>query len=116
MVDEGFRKVFGLTVCHPCKAARDEDYGLLSKGEAMAEYCLQEGTIRMMPCLERRNPRHGKFNAMKLYCRKQLRAKAHERWGDREGLEEELERRRRRKYETALGKTVDVFAKKRPRP
>lgn len=115
VVDEGFRQVFGIAVCYPCKSAREEEYGLLSKGEATAEYCLQEGTIKVMPCLERRNPRHGKFTAMKLYCRKQLRAKAHERWGGQEGLEEELERRRRRKYEAALGKTADVFAKK-PRP
>ncbi len=149
MVDESYRKVFGVPVCYPCKAAHEDEYGLVPKGEAAAEFCLQDGTIKMMPCLERRNPRNVKFQSLKLYSRKQvgwsiekldfdclrvgvkgrsliftllkpaisqLRAKAHERWGGAEGLEEELEARRKRKYEAALSKTANVFAKKKAKP
>lgn len=45
----------------------------MAKGEVAAEFLLQEGTIGVLPFLERRNPRNPKFQMMKLYLRKQVR-------------------------------------------
>lgn len=116
LIDPKFKEVFEILVCASCKTQHEDDYALLSKGDAVAEFLLQEGTIRVMPYLERSNPRNKKYQSMKLYCRKQLRAKSYERWGGPEGLEEEFEKRRKRKYETALEKTVNVFSKKKWKP
>jgi hypothetical protein len=55
--------------------ADNDDYSLMSKGDAMSEFLLQEGTIRVLPFLERNNPRHTKFTKMKLYLKKQVREK-----------------------------------------
>ncbi len=115
LIDPTFQEVFAIQVCTPCKNLKEEEYGLLSKGDAVAEFLLQEGTIRVMPFLQRSNPRNTKYTAMKLYCRKQLRAKAYERWGGEEGLAEEMDRRRKRKYESALEKTVNIFARDKKR-
>lgn len=109
LVDPTFQEVFGILVCSPCKSNDEEEYGLMTKGDAVAEFLLQEGTIRVMPFLERSNPRNTKYTKMKLYCRKQLRAKAYERWEGPEGLEEEMDRRKKRRYESALEKTVNIF-------
>lgn len=109
LVDPTFQKVFGILVCSPCKSNDEEEYGLMTKGDAVAEFLLQEGTIRVMSFLERSNPRNTKYTKMKLYCRKQLRAKAYERWEGPEGLEEEMDRRKKRRYESALEKTVNIF-------
>jgi hypothetical protein len=51
----------------------------MSKGDVAAEFLLQDGTIAVLPHIERSNPRHAKFQAMKLYMRKQVRAKV---WRD----------------------------------
>lgn len=51
-----------------------DDYRLMSKGDVAAEFLLQDGTIAVLPYIERSNPRHAKFQAMKLYMRKQVRA------------------------------------------
>lgn len=109
LVDPTFQEVFGILVCSPCKSNDEDEYGLMTKGDAVAEFLLQEGTIRVMPFLERSNPRNTKYTKMKLYCRKQLRAKAYERWKGRSGLEEEVERRKKRRYENALEKMVNIF-------
>jgi hypothetical protein len=109
LVDPTFQEVFGILVCSPCKSNDEDEYGLMTKGDAVAEFLLQEGTIRVMPFLERSNPRNTKYTKMKLYCRKQLRAKAYERWEGPNGLEEEMDRRKKRRYENALEKTVNIF-------
>jgi DNA repair protein len=109
LVDPTFQEVFGILVCSPCKSNDEEEFGLMTKGDAVAEFLLQEGTIRVMPFLERSNPRNTKYTKMKLYCRKQLRAKAYERWEGPEGLEEEMDRRKKRRYESALERTVNIF-------
>jgi len=109
LVDPTFQEGFGILVCSPCKSNDEEEYGLMTKGDAVAEFLLQEGTVRVMPFLERSNPRNTKYTKMKLYCRKQLRAKAYERWEGPEGLEEEMDRRKKRRYESALEKTVNIF-------
>ncbi|EWM29360.1 dna repair protein rad14 [Nannochloropsis gaditana] len=111
LVDPMYHDVFRITVCTPCKNNNEEEYGLVTKGDAVAEFLLQEGTMRVMPYLERNNPRNTKYQKMKLYCRRLLRAKAYERWDGPEGLAEERNRRRERRYESAIDKTLNVFAK-----
>jgi hypothetical protein len=57
----------------------------MSKGEAVAEFLLQEGTIRVLPFLERQNPRNSKFQSMKLYLKKQVGGRLLLKVGSEEG-------------------------------
>ena len=42
----------------------------------------------------------------------QIREKSYERWGGPEGLEEEQDKRKKRKYEAALKQASTIFSKK----
>ena len=49
--------------------------------------------------MERPNPKNNRFKPMKMFLRKQLEKKSFEKWGGKEGLEEEKKRREEKKRE-----------------
>lgn len=82
---------------------------LVSKGDAMRLYCLPEGTLAVCSYVEKENPRRKTWTPMKLYERSELRRRARERYGGREGLIAERRKREERKLAKDLRNTADLF-------
>lgn len=81
----------------------------VSKKEAMAMYCLPEGTMAVCSYEEKENPRNPLFKPMKLYRRSEIRYRAHKRHGGLEGLAEERNKRRKRKLDKDMEEARDIF-------
>ncbi|GIL66005.1 hypothetical protein Vafri_19648 [Volvox africanus] len=73
-------KAFGVVLCNQCK--RDE--ALVSKSNAMAQYCLTEKDLRGLGCITKDNPQQKNWSAMKLYLRRQVEERARRKHGDLE--------------------------------
>ena len=81
----------------------------VTKTEAMKMYCLPEGTLAVCKFIEKQNPRHKGWNAMKLYYRNEIRKRSRERHGGMEGLIRERNERAHKRFKKDLEKTKDVF-------
>jgi DNA-repair protein complementing XP-A cells len=72
-VDETFRLAFGVHICHECKTGGSTDYDLLNKSDAKDQYLLGDGIMATLAFIEKDNPRHSTWTAMKLYMRGKVR-------------------------------------------
>jgi hypothetical protein len=83
----------------------------VTKSEAKKMYCLPEGSLAVCKVVEKDNPRHKGWSKMKLYCRTELRHRAHKRFGGREGLAAERKRREEERFFKDMEKTKNIFQK-----
>lgn len=81
----------------------------VSKKEAMAMYCLPEGTMAVCSYVEKQNPRNPLFKPMKLYNRSEIRYRAHKRHGGLEGLIKERKKRQELKLQKDMKEARDIF-------
>jgi len=81
----------------------------VTKQEAMHNYCLPQGTLDVCEFTERENPRNRKFQPMKLFHRAEVRRRAYERYGGKDGLEKERERRQRKRFEKDMANVREIF-------
>ena len=81
----------------------------VTKQEAMHSYCLPQGTLDVCEFTERENPRNRKFQPMKLFHRAEVRRRAYERYGGKDGLEKERERRKRKRFEKDMANVREIF-------
>ncbi|CAM9848420.1 unnamed protein product [Phaeothamnion confervicola] len=109
-IDVRLWDAFTVAVCARCRTDNDE-YGLVPKKDVAGVYLLPEGTISVLPFLVKDNPRHGSWNKMKLYLRKEVEKYSDERWGGPEGLDAERRRREHAAYERSVKKTKRIFKK-----
>ena len=84
---------FGALVCDTCRSKADTKHGGLR-------------------CIEKKNPQHEHWGKMKLFLLSQVEAMAHTRYGGRDGLDAELDRRdsesRKRKEKLMEARTTKV--------
>ena len=85
-------------VCTSCKEKYPEQYSLLTKTEAKADYLLTDPELRdsdLLPHLTRPNPHKSSWNDMMLFLRYQVEeyAFSDRKWGSGEALDAEFERR-----------------------
>ncbi|KAI0094577.1 hypothetical protein BDY19DRAFT_1052395 [Irpex rosettiformis] len=104
-IDHMFRKVFGCSVCNPCKNAKPEKYSLLTKTECKEFFLcfevvypliISSGELKdeeEMPHLLKANPHKSTYANMMLYLRYQVEEFAWKKWGSPEALDAEYERR-----------------------
>lgn len=85
----------------------------ISQTEATKIYCLPMGTLAICSYIEKPNPKQSKWSNMKLYCRKDIRRKARERFGGRQGLIEERMKREKKRSEKDLESGFDIFKSKK---
>ncbi|KAG7380178.1 hypothetical protein PHYPSEUDO_007658 [Phytophthora pseudosyringae] len=106
---------FSLHVCVTCKqdrTLRDGAFGLLSKSRARAEYALPDSSFRGLPHLTKPNPRHEAFAPLQLYLRRTLVQEAYRLYGDEEGLQCEKQKRKKRAFRSATGRTEHLLKKR----
>jgi DNA-repair protein complementing XP-A cells len=72
-------------------------------------YCLPIGTLNVCNVEERDNPHNPKWKPMKLYRRSEVRRRAHERYGDMDGLIAERTKRRQRKLHKDMEEAQNIF-------
>ncbi|XP_066273290.1 DNA repair protein complementing XP-A cells homolog [Branchiostoma lanceolatum] len=91
---------FDVPVCDGCKDM-EEKHKLITKTEAKQEFLLKDCDFDQrdppLKCIIRKNPHNQRWGDMKLFLLYQVRKRAHEVWGDDEGLEQEKKRREENK-------------------
>jgi hypothetical protein len=100
---------FGEMVCASCKALRKDDFALINKGDSMSRYLVSDDTMKVLKFTTKPNPRNSMFAPMKLYLVKHVREKAMKRWGDEQGLLNELDRREKERFERGLRECEDAL-------
>jgi DNA-repair protein complementing XP-A cells len=82
----------------------------VTKQEAMRVYCLPLGTLDVCQnCITKPNPKHATWSNMKLYLRKEIRYRAHQRYGGMMGLIEERNRRNQARLQKDMEQSKDIF-------
>lgn len=81
----------------------------ITKAEAQRVYCLPLGTLAVCSYTERENPHKKGWSSMKLYSRSEVRRRARKRFGGKDGLVQERERRKEKRLEKDLEEMKDVF-------
>jgi DNA-repair protein complementing XP-A cells len=81
----------------------------ITKAEAQRVYCLPQGTLAVCSYTERENPHKKGWSSMKLYSRSEVRRRSRKRFGGKEGLIRERERRKEKRLEKDLEEMKDVF-------
>mmetsp|Transcript_76952 Transcript_76952/g.222476 ORF Transcript_76952/g.222476 Transcript_76952/m.222476 type:complete len:160 (-) Transcript_76952:15-494(-) len=81
----------------------------VSKKEAVAKYCLPEGTLAVCEVSMKENPHHKGWAPMKLYKRSELRERAYKRFGGKEGLIEERTKREQKRLSKDLKVADNIF-------
>lgn len=82
----------------------------VTKQEAMKVYCLPLGTLDVCRnCISKPNPKHATWSNMKLYLRKEIRYRAHQRFGGMVGLIEERNRRNQVRLQKDMEQSKDIF-------
>jgi DNA repair protein len=99
---------FGVLCCWDC-SKNDAQFALISKSKAKEQFLLTESDVNQLASLERPNPKHKSWGSMKLLLLKQVRAKAVEKHGDLDKIQD-LKRQREIK---SLERTVEREKKKR---
>jgi hypothetical protein len=85
----------------------------ITKKEAKEIYCLPDGTLAVCETVLKDNPHHKSWSQMKLYNRKEIRRRSHQRWGGMQGLVEERERRAEKRLDGAMRKSKHIFQSNR---
>lgn len=81
----------------------------ITKSDAQRIYCLPLGTLAVCSHTERENPHKKGWSNMKLYLRSEVRRRARKRFGGKEGLIREREKRKEKRLEKDLEESQDVF-------
>ncbi|GAX11601.1 hypothetical protein FisN_1Lh036 [Fistulifera solaris] len=82
----------------------------VTQTEATQQYCLPVGTLSVCKVVEERpNPRNPRWAKVKLYARSEIRQRAHKRFGGKEGLRAEREKRAQQRYEKDAMRMKDLF-------
>ncbi|GAX28967.1 hypothetical protein FisN_1Hh036 [Fistulifera solaris] len=82
----------------------------VTQTEATQQYCLPAGTLSVCQVVEERpNPRNPRWAKVKLYARSEIRQRAHKRFGGKEGLRAEREKRAQQRYEKDAMRMKDLF-------
>ncbi|KAG3113055.1 hypothetical protein PI124_g7969 [Phytophthora idaei] len=105
---------FSLNVCVTCKqnqTLRDGAFELLSKSRARVEYALPDSSFCGLPHLKKPNPQHEAFAPLQLYLRRTLVQEAHRLYEDEEGLQREKQKRKKRAFRLAAGRTKHLLKK-----
>ena len=74
----------------------------ITQTEVQKVYCLPKGTIDVMSFIEKDNPHQRGWTKMKLFSRSDARSRARKRFGGKDKLVAEREKRKRKKYENEL--------------
>ncbi|EEY61501.1 uncharacterized protein PITG_01812 [Phytophthora infestans T30-4] len=110
---------FSLRVCVNCKqdlTLHDGAFELLSKSRARAEYALPDSSFCGLPHLDKPNPRHEAFAPLQLYLRRTLVKEARRLYGDEDGLQREKQKRKKRAFRSAAGRTKHLLKKQHLKP
>eukprot|EP00644_Phytophthora_capsici_P006735 jgi/Phyca11/103847/e_gw1.8.798.1 len=105
---------FSLSVCIGCKqdqTLRDGAFELLSKSRARTDFALPDSSFCGLPHLSKPNPRHEAFAPLQLYLRRTLVQEAYRLYGDEEGLQREKQKRKKRAFRSAAGRTKHLLKK-----
>jgi len=81
----------------------------ISQTDAQRLYCVPKGTLDVCTYVEKDNPHNKGFAKMKLYLRKDVRKRAHKRFGGKEGLILEREKRRKKRSAKDLEESKNIF-------
>ncbi|KAH7476170.1 hypothetical protein PRIC1_000181 [Phytophthora ramorum] len=111
-LDRVLLETFSLRVCVTCKqdqTLQDGAFELLSKSRARVEYALPDSSFRGLPHLSKTNPRHEAFAPLQLYLRRTLVAEAYRLYGDEQGLQREKQKRKKRAFRSAAGRTKHLL-------
>ncbi|KAL9189045.1 hypothetical protein ACHAXT_011535 [Thalassiosira profunda] len=81
----------------------------VSQTEAQRAYCVPKGTLEVCAYIEKDNPHKKGWTKMKLYHRSEVRRRARKRYGGKDGLIREREKRRRKRSEKDLEESKDLF-------
>jgi hypothetical protein len=81
----------------------------VTRQDAMKLYCLPTGTLDVCQYVERPNPRHASWKPMRLYHRKEIRRRARQRFGGRDGLVQERQQRADKRLSNDLAKASQLF-------
>ena len=81
----------------------------ISQTDAQRLYCVPKGTLDVCTFIEKDNPHNKSFSKMKLYLRKDVRKRAHKRFGGKQGLILEREKRRKKRNAKDLEESKNIF-------
>jgi len=81
----------------------------ITQTEAQRTYCVPMGTLAVCSFIEKENPHHRGFSKMKLYLRSEVRRRARKRFGGKEQLIREREKRSKKRFEKDLADVKGVF-------
>ena len=81
----------------------------ISQTEAQRQYCIPKGTLDVCSYVEKDNPHKKGWSKMKLYHRSEIRKRAYKRFGGKEGLILEREKRRKKRCEKDMNDVKNVF-------
>ena len=81
----------------------------ISQTDAQRLYCVPKGTLDVCTFIEKDNPHNKGFAKMKLYLRKDVRKRSHKRFGGKQGLILEREKRRKKRSAKDLEESKNIF-------
>mmetsp|Transcript_4006 Transcript_4006/g.8935 ORF Transcript_4006/g.8935 Transcript_4006/m.8935 type:complete len:190 (-) Transcript_4006:633-1202(-) len=80
----------------------------ITRSEAQKSYCVPDGTLQVCSFIERDNPKHRGWAMMKLYNRAEVRRRGRKRFGGKQGLIIEREKRKAKRNDKDAELT-DIF-------
>lgn len=115
------QKITNQTINNRSNSEQDEDEESLedfeqgaseyiTKADAQRIYCLPQGTLAVCSYTERENPHKKGWSTMKLYSRSEVRRRARTRFGGKDGLIQERERRKENRFNKDLEEMKDIFS------
>jgi len=81
----------------------------ITKEQASKLYCLPTGSIELCSFIIKENPKCPKFAPMKLFSRKEIRKRAHERYGGLQGLQQERRKRGEKRLKKDMESCENIF-------
>ena len=81
----------------------------ISQTDAQRLYCVPKGTLDVCTYVEKDNPHNKGFSKMKLYVRSEVRKRSHKRFGGKQGLILEREKRRKKRSAKDLEESKNIF-------
>jgi len=116
--DSGYKKEEGIKQSASNNSDSDteshEDFEInasqyISQTDAQRLYCVPKGTLDVCTYVEKDNPHNKGFSKMKLYVRSEVRKRSHKRFGGKQGLILEREKRRKKRSAKDLEESKNIF-------